>query len=205
MATWGDVCVRSTWQDGVGRPYDSSPRRTGVGRRRSDTTWICTTKKEEQARTTMALAMEPGAGHDVSWAQLMDDDVAIELILKTDCEDVVPELETKPPRKLELEEVAPEFVHPIRVAASRLQVSSTSLKTFCRKHGISRWPFRRLQLIQRFVKKLENAIKDDMAHHGFEFVASIPEGRDILEQLESLYKERHFILHPPTKKRMAWC
>lgn len=153
----------------------------------------------------MALAMEPGAGHDVSWAQLMDDDVAIELILKTDCEDVVPELETKPPRKLELEEVAPEFVHPIRVAASRLQVSSTSLKTFCRKHGISRWPFRRLQLIQRFVKKLENAIKDDMAHRGFEFVASIPEGRDILEQLESLYKERHFILHPPTKKRMAWC
>lgn len=178
-----------------------------------ETNWGRTKKKrhlprewKEAQRTlhAMACAMEHGNGVDMAWTQMMDDDVAIDLILKTDCEDVVPEIEAKPPRKLELEQVAPEFVHPIRVAASRLQVSSTSLKTFCRRHGISRWPFRRLQLIERFVGKLENAIKDDLANRGFAFVASIPEGRDVIEQLESLYREKYLILHPPTRKRIKW-
>ena len=51
-------------------------------------------------------------------------------------------------------ELAPYFYYPINEAAKHLGICPTVLKKICRKHGLRRWPHRKLQSIERALEKL---------------------------------------------------
>ena len=55
-------------------------------------------------------------------------------------------------------ELAPYFYYPINEAAKRLGICPTVLKKICRKHGLRRWPHRKLQSIERALEKLRVAV-----------------------------------------------
>eukprot|EP00698_Gefionella_okellyi_P023753 TRINITY_DN8202_c0_g1_i1.p1 TRINITY_DN8202_c0_g1~~TRINITY_DN8202_c0_g1_i1.p1 ORF type:complete len:223 (-),score=41.21 TRINITY_DN8202_c0_g1_i1:711-1379(-) len=58
----------------------------------------------------------------------------------------------KPPRRnakrVTLDQIRPLFHLPITVAAERLHVCATIVKRCCRKHGIKRWPYRKVKALQ---------------------------------------------------------
>lgn len=57
--------------------------------------------------------------------------------------------------KIQLLDIIPYFDFPINEAAPRIGVSTTKLKTRCRKLGIPRWPQRMLKAIDRAIQILE--------------------------------------------------
>jgi len=61
------------------------------------------------------------------------------------------------------------FYFPINEAAKRLDICPTVLKKICRRHGLRRWPHRKLQSIERSLRKLcalqAATSKDNNCHH----------------------------------------
>ncbi|KAL4517531.1 hypothetical protein Ndes2437B_g06760 [Nannochloris sp. 'desiccata'] len=90
-------------------------------------------------------------------------------------------------------ELAPYFYYPINEAAKRLKICPTVLKKICRKHGLRRWPHRKLQSIERALEKLHLMIvvcQDDSATH-------IP---SLLTRIEELESERNALCFHNVKK-----
>ncbi|QDZ24893.1 RWP-RK domain-containing protein [Chloropicon primus] len=75
------------------------------------------------------------------------------------------------------------FHLPMNVATQRLKIGSTALKKICRKHGIMRWPYRRIKAIEKLIQQLE----ETGATENFHFEA---EGQVIREKLQDLYVEK---------------
>lgn len=61
------------------------------------------------------------------------------------------------------------FNFPIKEAASRVGMSVSRFKIFCRKQGIPKWPFRRLQSLQ----KLEDSLALEDPHHARQLKSEI--------------------------------
>ncbi|KAI8110897.1 hypothetical protein M9434_004471 [Picochlorum sp. BPE23] len=57
-------------------------------------------------------------------------------------------------------ELAQFFHLPINEAAKKLDICPTVLKKICRKHGLPRWPHRKLQSIERELVKLQELLGD---------------------------------------------
>lgn len=55
-------------------------------------------------------------------------------------------------------QLAPYFYYPINEAAKLLKICPTVLKKICRKHGLRRWPHRKLQSIERAIEKYQALI-----------------------------------------------
>lgn len=49
--------------------------------------------------------------------------------------------------------------HPLLYPAATLGVCTTLLKKVCRRHGIRRWPQRKLQSLNKLINNLHNAMK----------------------------------------------
>ena len=49
--------------------------------------------------------------------------------------------------------------HPLLYPAATLGVCTTVLKKVCRRHGIRRWPQRKLQSLNKLINNLHNAMK----------------------------------------------
>ena len=49
--------------------------------------------------------------------------------------------------------------HPLHYPAATLGVCTTVLKKVCRRHGIRRWPQRKLQSLNKLINNLHNAMK----------------------------------------------
>jgi len=58
-------------------------------------------------------------------------------------------------------EVAAHFHRPINEASRRLKICPTVLKKICRKAGLSRWPHRKLQSIDRELTKLQQLVTEE--------------------------------------------
>eukprot|EP00201_Polytomella_parva_P017140 CAMPEP_0175058776 /NCGR_PEP_ID=MMETSP0052_2-20121109/12046_1 /TAXON_ID=51329 ORGANISM="Polytomella parva, Strain SAG 63-3" /NCGR_SAMPLE_ID=MMETSP0052_2 /ASSEMBLY_ACC=CAM_ASM_000194 /LENGTH=285 /DNA_ID=CAMNT_0016324215 /DNA_START=58 /DNA_END=915 /DNA_ORIENTATION=+ len=54
--------------------------------------------------------------------------------------------------ELTLEQVSPHFGLPIQAAAAELKISVTYLRQLCRKLGVPRWPFRKVQSLRQEVQ-----------------------------------------------------
>lgn len=70
------------------------------------------------------------------------------------------------PRKrkadLSLEELSKYFDMKIVDASKELGISSTLLKKICRKYGIKRWPYRKLQSVNKQIDSLQNSINQSV-------------------------------------------
>ncbi|KAK1418326.1 hypothetical protein QVD17_27469 [Tagetes erecta] len=55
--------------------------------------------------------------------------------------------------KLTITDLVGYFHLPIAVAAKKIQICPTVLKRICRKHGLSRWPYRKIKSIEKKVSK----------------------------------------------------
>jgi len=58
-------------------------------------------------------------------------------------------------KKITYEELSKHFSKPIKQVASELGVCTTVLKKECRKHGITRWPHRKIQSINKMIRELK--------------------------------------------------
>ncbi|KAJ8492138.1 hypothetical protein OPV22_013859 [Ensete ventricosum] len=66
-------------------------------------------------------------------------------------------------RRLHLKDVA-NYVHlPITEAAKELQICPTALKKVCRKHGMLRWPYRKIKSIDRTISNLQRELRSGTA------------------------------------------
>eukprot|EP00741_Cyanophora_paradoxa_P025678 tig00000388_g24781.t2 len=53
------------------------------------------------------------------------------------------------PRDTSFESISSLFHLPINEASKRLGICVTLLKKLCRRHGLSRWPYRKLKSLER--------------------------------------------------------
>ena len=58
-------------------------------------------------------------------------------------------------KDIEIQRVAPYFHLPMHAAAKRLGICSTVLKKICRRHGLQRWPYRKLKCIDKILGNLQ--------------------------------------------------
>ncbi|XP_074567102.1 protein RKD2-like [Curcuma longa] len=66
-------------------------------------------------------------------------------------------------RRLDLKEVA-NYVHlPITEAAKELRICPTALKKVCRRHGLPRWPFRKVRSLEREILNLQKELRPGTA------------------------------------------
>ncbi|KAG0455490.1 hypothetical protein HPP92_024507 [Vanilla planifolia] len=63
--------------------------------------------------------------------------------------------------KLHIKDLADYFHLPISEAAKELRICSTALKKICRKHGMSRWPHRKIKSIDRRISNLLRDLRTD--------------------------------------------
>ncbi|KAF0888794.1 hypothetical protein E2562_017793 [Oryza meyeriana var. granulata] len=71
-------------------------------------------------------------------------------------------------KKLQLDDIAPYFDLPIAKAASKLDVCATALKAICRKHGVLRWPYRKVRSIDRQIATLRRSGNGDATKNEIE-------------------------------------
>uniref|UniRef100_A0A0E0MKV9 RWP-RK domain-containing protein n=1 Tax=Oryza punctata TaxID=4537 RepID=A0A0E0MKV9_ORYPU len=64
-------------------------------------------------------------------------------------------------KQLQLGDIAPYFELPIAKAARKLDVCATALKGICRKHGVLRWPYRKVRSIDRQIATLRRTGNGD--------------------------------------------
>uniref|UniRef100_A0A0D9XXY7 RWP-RK domain-containing protein n=1 Tax=Leersia perrieri TaxID=77586 RepID=A0A0D9XXY7_9ORYZ len=76
-------------------------------------------------------------------------------------------------RKLQLGDIAPYFELPIAKAASKLDVCATALKGICRKHGVSRWPYRKVRSIDRQIATLRRSDNGDATREEIERLSAL--------------------------------
>ncbi|KAH0449615.1 hypothetical protein IEQ34_020307 [Dendrobium chrysotoxum] len=80
--------------------------------------------------------------------------------------------------KLHINDLADYFHLPISEAAKKLHICSTALKKICRKHGMPRWPHRKIKSIDR---RISNLLRDFPSNNEEEAVNTQAE----IEQLKA--------------------
>jgi hypothetical protein len=60
------------------------------------------------------------------------------------------------PKSITLEDLEPLFDYPMEKASEKLGIGPTTMKKICRKVGISRWPYRHRQSLQKMRAKVIN-------------------------------------------------
>ncbi|KAI8537904.1 hypothetical protein RHMOL_Rhmol09G0060100 [Rhododendron molle] len=63
-------------------------------------------------------------------------------------------------RNLTVKDLKRYFHLPIEVAASQMQVCPTVMKKICRKHGLKRWPHRRIKSIEKKISSLKASLNN---------------------------------------------
>ncbi|KAK9827349.1 hypothetical protein WJX81_008570 [Elliptochloris bilobata] len=94
----------------------------------------------------------------------------------------------EPKGQTSIQELAKYFHLPINAAGSRLGICPTVLKKICRKHGLSRWPHRKLRSIDRLLEKLRASV--DQADKPF---GSSMHTRNLRDRIRDLLQERQEI------------
>eukprot|EP00762_Andalucia_godoyi_P006936 ANDGO_08267.mRNA.1 hypothetical protein len=74
------------------------------------------------------------------------------------------------------------FFHlPLKVAAQRLGVSESSLRSICRKHRIVRWPYRKIQRLESNIRNMERALMEGREEgYSAQLMETLRAGRAIL-------------------------
>ena len=67
------------------------------------------------------------------------------------------------PREISLERIQAVYQYPITTAAARLNVGVTVLKRYCRWYSIERWPYRKIQSVNRLIEQLSQLAAEDVA------------------------------------------
>ena len=80
---------------------------------------------------------------------------------------------------LDMRKIATCFHLPIDTAAKALGIGSTAIKRICRKHGLDRWPHRKLKCIERTISNLKKKGSDKGSDAG-----------DLQKKIERLDEER---------------
>lgn len=75
-------------------------------------------------------------------------------------------------QEITFEVLASLFHLPLSMAAQQLGVCCTALKKKCRKNGISRWPYRTLQSIDKMIKAIETSPQNERASIELEYLQS---------------------------------
>ena len=76
------------------------------------------------------------------------------------------------------------FFHlPMSAATKQLRIGSTALKKICRRHGIPRWPYRRLKAIEKIIEQLQQTGVLDGADCG-------EDAQRIRDKIQDLRRER---------------
>uniref|UniRef100_A0A0E0J865 RWP-RK domain-containing protein n=1 Tax=Oryza nivara TaxID=4536 RepID=A0A0E0J865_ORYNI len=71
-------------------------------------------------------------------------------------------------KQLQLSDIAPYFELPIAKAAKKLDICATALKGICRKHGVLRWPYRKVRSIDRQIATLRRSGNGDATRNEIE-------------------------------------
>ncbi|KAH6827010.1 hypothetical protein C2S53_016153 [Perilla frutescens var. hirtella] len=89
-------------------------------------------------------------------------------------------------RNLGLKDFVDYFDRPIEDAARKLNICPTVMKKICRKHGVLRWPYRKIKSIQRKISK-SNKILDATAHQHRERL--LQDIQNYKQQLANIYAQ----------------
>ncbi|CAI7903339.1 unnamed protein product [Closterium sp. NIES-54] len=81
--------------------------------------------------------------------------------------------------RIQLPDLAKHFHLPINEAARELGICPTVLKKICRRHGMRRWPHRKIRSIERIIATLEETI-----------AGGAPADESILREIKSLKEEK---------------
>ncbi|KAJ0987332.1 hypothetical protein J5N97_005688 [Dioscorea zingiberensis] len=86
-------------------------------------------------------------------------------------------------KQLDMSEVGNFFNIPIVEAAKKLQICSTALKHICRRHGVKRWPFRKVQSKEKAISNLENELKNKSGEEAEKIQKQINKLRTAIERI----------------------
>ncbi|KAL1535877.1 hypothetical protein AAHA92_28603 [Salvia divinorum] len=89
-------------------------------------------------------------------------------------------------RNLGLKDFVEYFHLPIEEAARRLNICPTVMKKICRKHGVLRWPHRKIKSIERKISKSEKVIEESA---GEERARALEDIQQYKIQLNTIYAE----------------
>ncbi|KAL3655752.1 hypothetical protein CASFOL_000148 [Castilleja foliolosa] len=64
---------------------------------------------------------------------------------------------------MKLRDVARYFHLPINVASKEMKICSSALKSICRKEGLSRWPYRKINSIKKMISKKKRGLNSSDA------------------------------------------
>lgn len=94
--------------------------------------------------------------------------------------------------ELTLKEISKHFNTPIQEAAKALGVCPTILKKICRRLGIGRWPYRRVNSLNKMIATLETAYQrqQEQAADGSPPRAGTRGSENIRREIEALKRER---------------
>ncbi|XP_020106602.1 uncharacterized protein LOC109722850 [Ananas comosus] len=75
--------------------------------------------------------------------------------------------------KLRLSDLVGYFHLPIAVAAKELDICSTALKKICRKHGMARWPHRKIKSLDKRISSLHRELRSGIGEGAIHIQAEI--------------------------------
>eukprot|EP00276_Gloeochaete_wittrockiana_P003009 CAMPEP_0184658304 /NCGR_PEP_ID=MMETSP0308-20130426/24806_1 /TAXON_ID=38269 /ORGANISM="Gloeochaete witrockiana, Strain SAG 46.84" /LENGTH=684 /DNA_ID=CAMNT_0027097201 /DNA_START=107 /DNA_END=2161 /DNA_ORIENTATION=+ len=85
-------------------------------------------------------------------------------------------------KSLTLQILSKHFSQPIQSAAVKLGVSARTLKKVCRQFGIDRWPYRKLQMLDRNIQRLQQTALDLPSTERSRVVGEVSRFEDLQQQ-----------------------
>ncbi|EME28578.1 hypothetical protein Gasu2_28320 [Galdieria sulphuraria] len=99
--------------------------------------------------------------------------------------------------KLTIETISPYFTQNIQAASKELGICCTLLKKVCRKYGITRWPYRKIQSVEKTIQQIKERIMFLEAHLTKDTSGSIHvEVQKLRRELVELERKRQALLRP---------
>ncbi|GJQ12834.1 hypothetical protein GpartN1_g4625.t1 [Galdieria partita] len=99
--------------------------------------------------------------------------------------------------KLTIETISPYFTQNIQAASKELGICCTLLKKVCRKYGITRWPYRKIQSVDKTIQQIKERIAFLEAHLSKDSSGSIHmEVQKLRRELVELERKRQALLRP---------
>ncbi|CAM9129821.1 unnamed protein product, partial [Scytosiphon promiscuus] len=86
----------------------------------------------------------------------------------------------------------PYFNYPLRTAAEAMNISVTTLKRLCRRHGVKRWPHRQISGINRAMAHLE--FQQDQAGRRSNCEKTVSRNNQVSEQMQELLRRRKVMI-----------